>query len=87
VFLAGHLRLEVVAATWKGRKIGVPAWLRLARTWPVPDLPGAGKLVEASVRGGIVTARILYDEVSRVIDLEQLRAAVQRGDTSLGVDV
>jgi hypothetical protein len=85
VFVNEHIRLEIVAAHWKDLKVRVPGWLRLARSWRVPDLPGAGKVREASLRGGMLTARVRYEQVSQVIDLEQLRGAVQRGETILGL--
>jgi hypothetical protein len=85
VFMDEHIRLEVVAAFWKGAKVTLPGWLRLARSWRVPEMPGGGKLHEASLADGILTARVRYERLSQVINLEEFRRAVQQGEPTLGL--
>jgi hypothetical protein len=85
VFAVGEIRFEVRAVTWKDHRLTVPGWLRVARSRPLPELPGGGEVVDAVLREGMVTARLRYGEVTKVIDLDQLRAAVQRGEPALSV--
>jgi hypothetical protein len=80
-----HIRLEVAAVFWKGAKVTLPGWLRLARSWRVPELPGGGRVREASLAGGLFTARVRYEALSQSINLEELRRTVQHGETTLGL--
>ncbi|HSS10778.1 MAG TPA: hypothetical protein VLL25_12890 [Acidimicrobiales bacterium] len=85
LFVGQRIRLEVLAVHWRGHRATVPRWLRLARSLPLPELPGGARLFDASVRDGMLTARLRYEAVGYEVDLDKLRGAVQRGETSLSV--
>ena len=75
--------VELRSVTWRGVRMTIPAWLRLARRRPLPALPGGWELLEAWHGDGVVSARVRTLHHRQELRLERLREAVARDDPTL----
>jgi hypothetical protein len=78
-YVDGRLELELRAARWRNLQVGIPRWLRLTRTQPLPPLPPGMEVLDAHRAGREVLFRLGLAEVTSPLDLGRLRDAILRG--------
>ena len=83
VLRGAMVQVELRSATWRGVRVRVPPWLRLARRRPLPPLPGGLELVEAWHGDGVLNGRVRLGHHRQELRLERLREAVARDDPTL----
>lgn len=82
----GTVEVELRALRWRGVRVKVPHWLRLAQRHPLPPLPAGMELVDAWQADGFLSARVQLPHYEQELRLDQLRDAVARDDTTLEFD-
>lgn len=82
----GTVEVELRALRWRGVRVKVPNWLRLAQRHPLPALPAGMELVDAWQADGSINVRLRVPYHEQELRLDRLRDAVARDDTTLEFD-
>jgi hypothetical protein len=71
-----RVQVELRALRWRGRRLPVPAWLRLTRTVATLELQPGVTVVEGRRKGRAVEFELRIDSVEQKFELAQIRDAI-----------